>query len=201
MKHQFIFWTLIFTLFLTGCASASPQSATVTPDILPHLDPSPTPSDSTLPLTCQVTDLNVYINEADGYCFAYPMNFTLGDQPSDKPDVRGPAVDDSVEPIHATLTIGFAPASDTSLREQAEIYLKEFSVTDPATYVWTQVPVGGEPGWRVEPVPAMLSYRIVFVQHNGNLFRLMYWPVDIPEAQPDLNELTQTTLGSFAFTR
>jgi hypothetical protein len=27
----------------------------------------------------------------------------------------------------------------------------------------------------------------------------MYHPVDIPEAQADLDELTQTTLGSFAF--
>jgi hypothetical protein len=29
----------------------------------------------------------------------------------------------------------------------------------------------------------------------------MYWPVDIPEAQSDLDDLTQTTLGSFAFTK
>ncbi len=55
---------------------------------MPRLDPSPTPSDSTLPLTCQVTDLKVYINEMDGYCFAYPMRFTLGDQPSDQPVFR-----------------------------------------------------------------------------------------------------------------
>jgi hypothetical protein len=168
---------------------------------MPRLDPSPTPSDSTLPLTCQVTDLNVYINEMDGYCFAYPMRFTLGDQLSDQPDVLGPTLDDSVEPIHATLTVEFAPASDKSLREQAELYLKEFSVADPATYVWTQVPVGGEPGLMVEPVPAMLSYRIVFVQHSGILFGLLFWPVDIPEAQSDLNDLTQTTLGSFSFLR
>ena len=137
----------------------------------------------------------------DGYCFAYPKQFTLGDQPSDNPDVRGPAVDDSVEPIHATLTVEFSTATDKSLREQAELYLKEFSVADPSTYTWTQVPVGNEAGLMVEPVPAMLSYRIVFVQHDDKLFRLMYWPVDIPEAQSDLNDLTQTTLGSFAFTK
>jgi len=145
--------------------------------------------------------LNVYVNEVDGYCFAYPTRFTLGDQPSDKPDVRGPALDDSVEPIYATLTIEFAPATNETLQTQAEVFLKEFSVADPATYSWTQVTVGSEAGLMVEPVPAMLSYRIVFVQHNGNLFRLMYWPVDIPEAQSDLNDLTQTTLGSFAFTK
>jgi hypothetical protein len=198
-----ILMTLFFVLLLSGCTfvSFSANPTTTTPNSMPRLDPSPTPSESTLPLTCQVTDLNVYINEMDGYCFAYPTNFTLGDQPSDKPDVRGPAVDDSVEPIHAMLTVEFAPASGVSLREQAEAYLKEFSAADPATYKWTQVFVGSEAGLMVEPVPAMLSYRIVFVQHNGNLFRLMYWPVDIPEAQSDLNDLTQTTLGSFSFTK
>jgi len=203
MIHRFLVWIFILTLLPAGCTPVSngPETVTPTPNIMPRLDPSPTPSDSTLPLTCQVTDLNVYINEMDGYCFAYPMNFTLGDQPSDQPDVLGPAVDDSVEPIHATLTVEFSPATDKSLREQAELYLKEFSVADPATYSWTQVSVGGEAGLMVEPIPAMLSYRIVFVQHDGHVFRLMYWPVDNPKAQPDLNDLTQTTLGSFAFTK
>ena len=200
MKQRFIF-CIFFILLLVGCRFASPiaEPVTPTPNIMPRLDPSPTPSDSTLPLTCQITDLNVYINEMDGYCFAYPINFTLGDQPSDQPDVLGPALDDSSEPIHATLTVEFSPATEQSLREQVEAYLKEFSAADPATFTWTQVPVGNEAGLMVEPVPAMLSYRIVFVQHHGNLFRLMYWPVDIPEAQSDLNDLTQTTLGSFAF--
>jgi len=203
MKAQTLIWTLFLILLLSGCASASssPEPATATPNIMPRLNPSPTPSDSTLPLSCQITDLNIYINEADGYCFAYPTRFTLGDQPSDKPDILGPALDNSVEPIHATLSIEVLPATDKTLREQAETYLKEFSVADPATYSWTQVPVGGEAGLMVEPIPAMLSYRIVFVQHNGNMFRLMYWPVDIPTAQADLDELTQTTLGSFAFTK
>ena len=205
MKSRFVAWILILTWLLAGCVSAareaSPEPVKATPNIMPRLDPSPTPSGSMLPLTCQVTDLNVYINDADGYCFAYPTRFTLGDQPSDKPDVRGPAVDDSMEPIHATLSVEITPATNGSLREQAEAFLKEFTVADSATFRWSQVQVGGEAGWMVEPVPAMLAYRIVFVQHDGKLFRLMYWPVDIPEAQAELNELTQTTLGSFAFTK
>jgi hypothetical protein len=204
MKHQTFLLALIATLLFSRCESASnaPQAATVTPNVMPRLDPSPTSSNSSLPLTCQVTDLNIYINEIDGYCFAYPSQFTLGDQPSDKPDVRGPAVDDSVEPIHATFSVEVSPAAtDKSLQEQAEAYLKEFSVVDPATFTWAQIQLGGETAWRVEPIPAMLAYRMVFVQHNGTMFRLMYWPVDIPEAQPDLNDLTQTTLGSFTFTK
>ena len=204
MKLKTLFLTFVLILLFSGCTSVSNtlEPATPTPDILPRLDPSPTPSDSTLPLTCQVTDLNVYINKADGYCFAYPSRFTLGDQPSDKPDVRGPALDDSLEPVHATFSIDVSPATvDETLRAQAEAYLRDFSPGDPATYTWTQVPVGGEAGWMVEPVPARLEWRIVFVLHNGSLFLLYYWPVDIIEAKADLDELTQTTLGSFAFTK
>ena len=199
---KIIILPLVILLLISACTPAAsvPEQASATPNIMPRLDPSPTPSGSTLPPTCQVTDLQVYINEMDGYCFAYPMRFSLGNQPSDQPDIQGPAVDDSHEPIHATLTIEMEPAAaDKPLREQAENYLKDFSVVDPATFTWSQVKVGGETGWMVEPVPAMLSYRIVFVQHNGSIYRLLFWPVDIPEAQADLTDLTQTTLGSFAF--
>ena len=203
MKSQIV--SVFLILFLISGCTATPggsQLATATPNMMPRLNPSPTPSNSTLPLTCQVTDLNVYNNEADGYCFAYPSHFTLGDQPSDNPDVRGPAVDNSSEPIRATFHVEVSPsATDKTLRQQAEDYLREFSVIDPATFSWSEIQVNGETAWRVEPIPAMLSYRIVFVQHNGSMFRLMYWPVDIPEAQSDLNDLTQTTLGSFAFTK
>ena len=203
MKHLLLL-TLAIILISGGCgpASPSPEIATPTPDIMPRLDPSPTPSDSTLPPTCQVTDLTVYVNEEDGYCFAYPSRFTEGNQPMlNVPAILGPTIGNGVDPVFASFAVQITPANDESLRAQAEAFLKEFSVADPATYTWTQVPVGGEAGLMVEPVPVMLSWRIVFVQHNGNLFRLMYWPIDIPEAQSDLNDLTQTTLGSFAFMR
>jgi hypothetical protein len=144
--------------------------------------------------------LNVYVNEADGYCFAYPTRFTEGTQPMlNVPAIVGPIIGDGVDPVFASFAVQVTPATDESLRVQAEAFLKEFSAADPASFTWTQVPVGNEAGLMVEPVPVMLSWRIVFVQHNGNLFRLMYWPVDVPEAQSDLDELTQTTLGSFAF--
>lgn len=199
-----IFLILILVIFLTGCAPAldSPEPVTPTPNIMPRLDPSTTPSGSTLPLACQVTDLNVHVNEADGYCFAYPSRFTEGTQPMlDLPAIVGPTIGNGVDPVFASFAVQVTPATDESLRAQAEAFLKEFSAADPAFFTWSQVPVGSEAGWLVEPVPVMLSWRIVFVQHNGNLFRLMYWPVDIPEAQADLDELTQTTLGSFAFTK
>lgn len=203
MKSK-ILLTVLIVFLVSGCITTpgGSQLATATPNVMPRLDPSPTSSQSTLPLTCQVTDLNVYINEANGYCFAYQSHFTLGDQTSDNPEVRGPAVDNSSEPIQAMFRVEVSPAAtNKALRQQAEDYLREFSVIDPATFSWSEIQVDGETAWTVEPIPVMLSYRIVFVQHNGSIFRLMYWPVDIAEAQSDLNDLTQTTLGSFAFTK
>jgi hypothetical protein len=201
MRFLVLILSLASLLSFTGCASSSSEPNTATPEIMPRLNPSPTPSNSTLPLSCQITDLNIYIDEADGYCFAYPTRFTLGDQPSDKPDIRGPALDDSGEPIRVTMSVEIGLATDKALREQAATFLKDFSAADSTSFNWTEIQIAGEPGWMVEPVPAMLAYRIVFVQHNGNLIRLLYWPVDIPQAQMDLNDLTQTTLASFAFTK
>ena len=204
MKMPILISTLILSLLLSGCASVSPtpEPAVATPIIMPRLNPSPTLSNSSLPLTCQITDLNIYINETAGYCFAYPTRFTLGNQPSDDPEIQGPAVDYDNEPIRARLNIELTPATvNKSLQEHAEAYLKEFSGANPATFTWSQVSVANEPGLIAEPIPARLVYRIVFVQHHGIIFHLMYSPMDVPEIRSDLDELTQTILGSFAFTK
>ena len=202
MKFRFL--ALICLLIFSGCSFAlsTLEPGTPTPDVMPRLDPSPTPSGSTLPMTCQVTDLNVYINEMDGYCFAYPTRFTLQDQPSDKPDIQGPGYGSGGEPVHATFSVEVTPASpEFTARGEAEIFLKDFSVVDPDTFAWNQVMVDGQWGWMVEPVPTRGAWRFVFVQHNGYLYRLSYWPVDILEARADVDELAQVTIASFAFTK
>jgi hypothetical protein len=182
-------------------APAILETPTPTPEVFNPLSPSPTPSGSELPLTCQITDLNVYIDRAAGYCFAYPLRFTLGDQPSDKPDVRGPAIGSPAEPVFATFGVEVNPAETAkSLEDQARSFTKDFSVVDPDMMTWRPITVGGEPGLIAEPVPVQLSWRIIFVEHDGRLYRLMYWPVDVPEAETDLDELYQTTINTFAFT-
>jgi hypothetical protein len=115
------------------------------------------------------------------------------------PAIVGPTIGDGVDPVFASFAVQITPATDESLREQAEAFLKEFSVADPASFTWTQVPVGGEAGLMVEPVPVMLSWRIVFVQHNGQSFPPHVLARGHPRSTADLDELTQTTLGSFAF--
>jgi len=204
MKQRILTFTLGLIFLLSGCASAlsTPVPSSPTPNNMPRLDPSPTPSGSTLPLTCQVTDLNVYINEADGYCFAFPTRFTLQNETSDQPNLHGPAHGNSLEPMYATFGVEVTPAiPELTARGEAELFLKDFTTADIDSLAWNQIMVGGEWGWMVEPVPTMGAWRFVFVQHNGYLFRLSYWPVDIADLRADVDDLSQTTIGSFAFTK
>jgi hypothetical protein len=174
---------------------------TPTPEVFNPLDPSPTPLESILPLTCQVTDLNVQIDRPNGYCFAYPKRFAFDTHPIfNVPAVQGPPVGSATEPVFATFYVETAPAaSDQTLDQQAKAFLEEFTTVAPASLSRTPLTLGGEEAVVVDHVPGYLSWRIVFVIHNGKVFRLMYWPVDVPEAQTDINELYQTTLNSFAF--
>jgi hypothetical protein len=152
-------------------------------------------------MTCQVTDLNVYIDQKNGYCFAYPLGFTMGASPYlEVPAVLGPAVDQSPDAVAATFGVVVTPVEPgQKLSTQADNFLKEFSNVDLKTLTRTDLTVGGEPAMMVDNVPVQLSWRVVFVQHGGKLYRLMYWPTDVPAAQSDLEELYQTTLNSFAF--
>lgn len=79
--------------------------------------------------------------------------------------------------------------------------MQSFTAVDPNSLTRARLTVGGEVALLVDAVPVQLSWQIIFVPHNGNLYRLMYWPVDVPEAKADVDALTQTTLGSFAFTK
>lgn len=171
-----------------------------TPEVFNPLNPSPTPSNSTLPMTCQVTDLNVYIDPEGAYCFAYPKRFTLGTQPLfDMPAVIGPAIG-SGEPVYATFAVEVGPyKSSQSLDQQVDEFLKGYTVAAPESLTRAVLSVARESAVMVDVVPVQLSWRIVFVPHQGQLYRLMYWPVDLPDAKADIEALYQTTLNSFAF--
>lgn len=180
--------------------SPSP-SITPTPEVFNPLDPSPTASKSDLPLTCQVTDLSVLIEQDRGYCFAYPPRFGFDTQPLfNMPAVIGPNVGTGPDPVSATFAIEVMPYDpNQGLDQQIDGFLESFTEADPRSMVRARLTVGGETAVLVENVPVQLSWRLVFVPHNGQIYRLMYWPVDVPEAQADVEELYQTTIGSFAF--
>ena len=105
-----------------------------------------------------------------------------------------------MEPVFATFAVEVTPYHpDKSLDKQVDEFLRGFTVAAPESLTHTVVSVGGEAAVLVENVPVQLSWKIVFVPHDDQLYRLMYWPVDVPEAKLDLDDLYQTTLNSFAF--
>ena len=183
-----------------GGGPSSIGAVTPTPEIFNPLEPSPTLSDSDLPLTCQVTDLNVYIDRAAGFCFAYPVDFSLSNQPTDSPSLLGPEIGNSVESIRVTLSIEVTPIDPKiSFDQQMTNILRGYSAVDPDSLYKEALMIGGEPAVLVHNVPVQLSWDILFVQHEDKMFCLMFWPSDVQEASSGLNDLSQTVLGSFAF--
>lgn len=179
------------------------EVATPTPEIFMPLDPSPTPSGSTLPLSCQVTDLPVHINEAGGYCFAYPAGFeaevsAAGDE---MVNILGPALDNSAVPLRASLVVEVQPAPEGSdLAGLVSAYLSQAVLQNlPTPIEQSPMMLGGEAAERLDGVPGRLSSRVILALHGETLFTLRYQPTDVELAQADLEALFQTVSGSFAY--
>lgn len=197
---------LLVSIRLTACAPATPTGdpLTPTPEVVTPPDPSPTPSNSDLPLSCQVTGLKVYEDKALGFCLAYPDNFMVNDQPSDKPLLQAPAVDAKGE-VYPNLRIEVTTFDvNKSLDQQVDDFMASFTVIDPAFFEHARISVAGESAIlvenaRVDNNPVQMNWRIVFVPHAGSLYRLIYRPMDVAEVKADLDALYQTTIGSFTF--
>jgi hypothetical protein len=203
---------LLVALFVAGCTPAAAPEAkdvpvlitepfTPTAEIFNPLDPSPTPSVSTLPLTCQVTDLKVYINREWGYCFAYPAQYSLDEDRKSEGRVSlyGPAIDENADPIRISLEVKVQPVPEDSDQVRlVDAYLAQFRNV-PLTITRGPWLLGSIPAEKLEPVPGLLSSRMVMALHNNLLFALQFHPADIDYAKQSLDDLTQTVSGSFAF--
>lgn len=196
-------------LALAACAPAPTQEAqsiepvTPTPEIFGALAPSPTPPDSALPLTCQITDLGVYVNKEWGYCFAYPGIFTVDESRAAEGVITlyGPGLEDSANPVRVSLEVTTQVVPEGSeLTPLVDAYLSLFQGV-PIPTPTTREPwlLGSEPAEKVEPIPGLLSSRVVMALHENLLFTLRFHPSDIDFAKAGLDELTQTVSGSFAF--
>jgi len=198
----------LITIFIAACTPAIPQGpqaitepSTTTPEVFNPLDPSPTLSDSSLPLNCQVTDLNVYVNEEWGYCFAYPINFTLDESRTagGSINVYGPALDNNADPLRVSLKITAQPVPQGSeLPALVEAYLSSFQNMNSLITRETRS-LGGDPAETLQPVPGLLNSRIMIALHENVLFTVRFQPSDMTIAKPDLNALMHTVIGSFTF--
>ena len=198
----------VITVMISACvpvATQAPQTnvvpVTPTPEIFSALAPSPTPPDSALPLTCQVTDLGVYVNQEWGYCLAYPGIFTRDESRAAEGVITlyGPDLEDSTNSVRVSLEITTqAVPEESNLTRLVDAYLTSFRELS-GTIALEPGMLGGEPAERLEPVPGLLSSRVVMALHDDTLFTLRFHPSDLEIAQPDLEALTQTVTGSFAF--
>ena len=206
---QYVLRALCFiTVILSGCVPVGtqppqivPELATPTPEIYHPLDPSPTPSDSRLPMTCQVADLNVYVNHGWGYCFAYPVDFTQDESRAAEGilTLYGPALEENAGPIRVSLELTTQVVPHGSeLNELVTAYLMSFRGL-PGAMARRPWRLGSEPAEMLEPVPGLLSSRLVLALHENILFTLHFHPSDLEIANAGLEALTQTVTGSFAF--
>jgi hypothetical protein len=212
MKKTLLFSILILSFLLAACGTggqsmpqavppSTVEAATPTPEIFIPLDPSPTAVESSLPSSCQVTDLNVYTDEAAGYCFAYPTQFKKGEPFTSGISILGPALDESGEPLRASLGLGVQPVpADSDIARLVDAYLSQSGFQElPWTIERSSLTLGGEPAEMLEPIPSLGSARLVMALHRNRLYTLRFHPVDQELAQSDLDALYQTVTGSLAF--
>ena len=186
-------WSIALQCLAWGQVGVEPTSLNQTTPDLP-LEPSAT----NLLLDCHLSDYSVYIDTTNGSCFAYPNNYTIVDQNSGIPEIHGSQIGSELEPVFATLMEEIDPIQPgSSLRLQAETFFSKFSVVDRSTFAWEGVPISGKPGLMVEPIPMQLTWRIIFLPYGDKLFRLMYWPMDVPEVGADLLNLQQVSTQTF----
>lgn len=214
---------LMTLVALAGCTALPPLPLpTVTPkapapgaptSVVPEMTPTPTPAaaveatpaiveptgPATVPAGCVADAGQALVSRPDdGYCLAYPTRFkVLRDEPEGL-SIVGPALDESVEPVMATLTVtvgaaqgDFAASVQQAMAEHAGFTAWKIERLD--------VELGGLPAAVFEPVPGRLSGRTLFTQHAGKLYRLDFWPVDIEAAMLDVNELYNSVIASWQF--
>ena len=173
----------------------APTAEPVTPTV-------PTPDTPVAGLDCADAGLPVYTAPQGDYCFAYPEQFTLEPSPAAGTlSLSGPALDQSLEPLRASLGIETQPVSaEADLARLVDAYLTQTPFQGlPAPIERTQINLGGEPAEVLEDVPGRLNSRLVMALHNGSLYTLRFHPSGASQAAADLEALYSTVTGSFRF--
>ncbi len=167
--------------------------------------PTPAPDGAEtegIPPNCLTRGPNTrqYVNHEDNFCLMYPARFSQEPSGSLSLNFIGPALDKSPEPLFAQMWVTVTPArSGSDLNGAVDEALKEFAGMNVEPMTRKPIDIGGEPGIVVEPVPGRLASRAVFVLHKDVLYRLDFWPLQVPIAEADVEELYQVVTTTFSF--
>jgi hypothetical protein len=197
----FLFGALLLAQACAPLNAAPPVTARATPTavvthaLLPtYVAISPSP--------CGAAGMLVYSDPVYGYCFAYPERFTLAEAGVDRLLIRGPALDQNVDPLHASLAVRLHPVPPGShLEPLMNGYLSQFvnRVTVPVSRESARL--GGEPAEVVEVIPGREGTREVLALHGDTLYHLAFSPSvrDFSAAASEVETLFRAVLDSFSF--
>ena len=171
-------------------------------------EPSPattTPAAAALPASCAPTIAaeTAFVDPAGRYCLLYPASFHTGDLTGERANFYGPPLDNSVEPVFATLTIEvLGTDGGKPLAAVVETYLYGTSpqgatpALDRQPSLW-----GGEPAEVIYGLPGLTPSRQVIVIHGGTVYHIVLLPYDVtaPPALPDVENVWAVVSQSFAF--
>lgn len=161
---------------------------------------NPREVDIKLPPGCQQEGMKTYVDLINAYCFAYPADFIA--------DSRGlaaisaqPENPANPEEVLVRLDIFSGPATaEVTLDQLVSDFRKQFEgPQSPVSLRQTQIRLDGQPAQVLEPVPGRLSSRMVFALHNGRFYQMIFFPVDEPRVEADLNRLYEAVVSTFTF--
>lgn len=147
-----------------------------------------------------------YSSDVDGFCVYYPENFTIGDEivgtnleggkTGNVVGIYGPRLDESLDPVAASLNIVITEADAADLTSFADQYAAQGTYSSRQ-----QIDVNGVSAESFYGVPGRSLISKVFMVHNGRLYELTFYPDDpaFPQAQPDLLALKNAVLQTWTF--
>lgn len=160
-------------------------------------------NDIPLPDSCLVDSKAsaLFVNPVDGYCVRYPARFRVGDvYPPGIANLYGPPHDQTLEPVMAASTLRvMEPVPGVALADMVDWWLQHQSVQSVTRR--TDGLLGGEPAEIVDGRGERSGLRAILALYEGRLYALTFYPVDerFPQAAPDVEELWQTVIDTFAF--
>ena len=159
-----------------------------------------------LPPSCQTKDpqYTPYTDAQQHYCFLFPARFKTAEAGPTEPVLYGPDLDQSVEPLRATLLVEVeTPAGDETLAQHVDTYVGQFEGLNVPAITRQPITLGGVPAELLEVVPGREGSRDIFALNDGTLYHLMFMPSvrDFPQAKADVEALYEALTGSFTFLR
>lgn len=192
-------------------ATATAPLATATAPLATATEPPPTPTAAQAPVLQRGSDgcplssdvATAFTNQPDAYCLLIPAGFNVEQPAEGILVITGPALDQSMEPVRAMLTIarigssGGRPLTEVAQEQwaeaQGEYSITETSLSSDPALVADNLRIG-EAAW---------SVRQVVVIHQNMTYKLTFTPVDqdpnLAKAMPDIQTLWDTVFASLTF--